>query len=75
MVGNQRIESTGQVTIERMKTYDDETLAQSIDFMERAVADDKPFFVWHNTTRTHTFTHLRPKYADMIPRRASWARP
>jgi arylsulfatase A-like enzyme len=67
VVGKQKIESTGQVTIERMKTYDDETLAQSIDFMKRAVQDDKPFFVWHNTTRTHTFTHLRPKYADMIP--------
>jgi arylsulfatase len=50
-----------------MKTYDDETLAQSIDFMERAAKAKKPFFVWHNTTRTHTFTHLRPKYADMIP--------
>ena len=67
VVGRQRIESTGQVTIERMKTYDDETLAQSIGFMERAVKVDKPFFVWHNTTRTHTFTHLRPHYADMIP--------
>ena len=67
VVGKQRIESTGQVNIERMKTYDDETLAQSIDFMERAVEADTPFFVWHNTTRTHAFTHLRPKYADMIP--------
>jgi arylsulfatase len=67
VVGKQKIKSTGQVTIERMKTYDDETLAQSIDFMERAVKTDKPFFVWHNTTRTHAFTHLRPKYADMIP--------
>jgi arylsulfatase len=35
--------------------------------MKRAVKDDKPFFVWHNTTRTHTFTHLRKHYADMIP--------
>jgi arylsulfatase A-like enzyme len=67
VVGKQRIESTGQVTIERMKTYDDETLAQSIDFIERAVKADEPFFVWHNTTRTHTFTHLRPKYEDMVP--------
>jgi arylsulfatase A-like enzyme len=67
VVGKQKIESTGQVTIERMKTYDDETLSQSIDFMGRAVKADQPFFVWHNTTRTHTFTHLRPKYADMIP--------
>jgi arylsulfatase len=50
-----------------METYDDETIAQTLDFMRRAVKDDKPFFIWHNTTRTHTFTHLRPKYMDMVP--------
>ena len=67
MVGKQKIKDLGKMTIERMKTYDDETLEQSIDFMRRAVHDKKPFFVWHNTTRTHAFTHLRKKYADMIP--------
>jgi len=67
VVGKQRIESLGQVTKKRMETYDDETIAQTIDFMKRAVEADKPFFIWHNTTRTHAFTHLRPKYADMIP--------
>jgi arylsulfatase A-like enzyme len=67
VVGKQKIKSTGQVTIKRMKTYDDETLKQSIDFMKRAVKDKKPFIVWHNTTRTHAFTHLRKKYADMVP--------
>ena len=65
-VGKQKIKDTGQVTIERMKTYDDETLKQSINFMDKAVKAGKPFFVWHNTTRTHYITHLRPKYADMI---------
>ena len=52
-----------------METYDDETHRSiSIDFMKRAVKDDKPFFLWHNTTRTHTYTHLRPKYYDdMVP--------
>jgi len=67
VVGRQKIKDLDKMTIERMKTYDDETLAQSIDFMKRAVKAKKPFFVWHNTTRTHTFTHLRKKYADMIP--------
>jgi len=67
VVGKQKIKDLKKMTIERMKTYDDETLKQSIDFMTNAVKEDKPFFVWHNTTRTHTFTHLRPKYADMIP--------
>ena len=67
VVGKQKIKDLGKMTIERMKTYDDETLEQSLDFIDRAVKAKKPFFVWHNTTRTHTFTHLRPKYADMIP--------
>ena len=65
-VGRQKIKDLGKMTIERMKTYDDETLEQSLDFMERAVKGRKPFFIWHNTTRTHTFTHLRPKYVDMV---------
>jgi arylsulfatase len=67
VVGKQKIKSLGQVTKKRMETYDDETLAQSIDFMKRAVQEKKPFFLWHNTTRTHSFTHLRPKYTEMIP--------
>ena len=66
-MGKQRIESLGQVTIERMKTYDDETIDQSLDFIRRAVDADQPFFIWHNTTRTHSFTHLRPEYEAMVP--------
>ena len=67
VVGKQKIESLGQVTKKRMETYDDETIEQTLDFMNRAVKADKPFFIWHNTTRTHAFTHLRPKYMDMVP--------
>ena len=67
VVGKQRIKSLGQVTKKRMETYDDETIAQTLDFMNRAVKAERPFFLWHNTTRTHAFTHLRPKYADMVP--------
>jgi arylsulfatase len=66
VVGKQRIESMGRLDTKRMETYDDETTEQSLDFMRRAVEDDKPFFIWHNTSRTHSFTHLRPKYADMV---------
>ncbi len=68
MVGKQKIKDLGKLTTERMKTFDDETLEQSIDFMRRAVKAKKPFFVWYNSTRTHIFTHLRKKYADMIPK-------
>ena len=67
VVGKQKIESIGQVTKKRMETYDDETIAQTLDFMNRAVDNDKPFFIWHNTTRTHAWTHMRKKYMDMVP--------
>lgn len=66
-VGKQKIESIGQVTKKRMETYDDETIEQTLDFMRRAAKDKKPFFIWHNTTRTHSFTHLRPEYEAMVP--------
>jgi len=59
-----RIEDTGPLTKKRMETVDSEILSASIDFIERAHAADKPFFVWHNTTRMHVWTHLSEKYKD-----------
>ncbi len=55
------IEDTGPLTKKRMETVDEETLAAALDFMERAVTEDKPFFVWWNSTRMHIFTHLKPE--------------
>jgi arylsulfatase len=66
VVGKQKIDTRGQLTIKRMETFEDETLADSLDFIDRAVKADKPFFVWHNSTRMHVNTHLRPKYQDMV---------
>ena len=66
VVGKQKIESRGQLTKKRMETFDDETLKDSLDFIDRAVEAGKPFFVWHNSTRMHVNTHLRPKYQDMV---------
>ena len=57
--GAQRIENTGPLTVKRMETVDEEFLDASIAFMEKAVKDDKPFFVWWNSTRMHIFTHLK----------------
>ncbi len=59
-----RIEDTGPLTKKRMETVDSEILSASVDFIERAHAADKPFFVWHNTTRMHVWTHLSEKYKD-----------
>jgi arylsulfatase A-like enzyme len=54
-----RIEDTGPLTIKRMETVDAEVSAKAIDFIERAVKADKPFFVWWNSTRMHIWTHLK----------------
>ena len=39
-----------------------EFLAASLDFIERAHKADKPFFLWHNSTRMHVWTHLSDKW-------------
>lgn len=53
------IEDTGPMTRKRMETADDEFLAATVDFIKRAHEQGKPFFVWHNSTRMHVWTHLR----------------
>jgi arylsulfatase A-like enzyme len=57
-----RIEDTGPLTRKRMETADEEFLGASVDFIERAVKAGKPFFVWHNATRMHVWTHLSPEW-------------
>ncbi len=48
-----RIEDTGALTRKRMETVDEEFLAASLDFIDRAHAARKPFFVWFNSTHMH----------------------
>src|SRR5262252_4128207 len=55
-----KIEDTGPLNRKRMETVDDETTAAAIDFMQRQVRANRPFFTWMNTTRMHLFTHVRP---------------
>ncbi len=43
-----------------MEDVDDELVRRSVDFIDRSAKANKPFFLWHNTTRTHVWTHLRP---------------
>jgi len=59
-VGRQKIEDTGPLTRKRMESCDDEFVAAAADFVKRANADGKPFFVWLNTTHMHLFTHTKP---------------
>ncbi|MBR2269011.1 arylsulfatase [Sphingobium sp.] len=60
--GGQSIEDKGPFGSERQKTLDDEFMVESKRFITDAVKADKPFFVWHNTTRMHYQTHLPPEY-------------
>jgi arylsulfatase len=54
-----KIEDTGPLTKKRMETVDEEVTRAALGFMEKAVKDGKPFFVWWNSTRMHIFTHLK----------------
>ena len=56
---NGQITDTGPLTIERMKTVDEEVTKGALDFVDRAVKADKPFFLWWNSTRMHIWTHLK----------------
>jgi arylsulfatase len=64
--GKQKCEDTGPLTRKRMETADEEFLAATLDAMDRSVKAGKPFFIWHNTTRMHIWTHLQPKYQAMV---------
>jgi arylsulfatase A-like enzyme len=63
-VGKQTIKDTGPLTKKRMETAEEELLPRSLDFIDRSVKANKPFFLWHNTTRMHVWTHLSPKWAN-----------
>ena len=53
------IEDTGPLTKKRMETVDEETLAAALDFIDRAHAEGRPFYVWWNGTRMHFRTHVK----------------
>ena len=57
--GGQKIEDTGPLTRKRMETVDEEVTTAALKFMDNAVKDKKPFFVWWNSTRMHIWTHLK----------------
>ena len=54
-----RIVDTGPLTRKRMETVDEEFQASAIEFIEKAHKDNKPFFVWLNSTRMHVWTRLK----------------
>lgn len=56
-----------------METVDDHILKLTLDFMDKAQKDDKPFFIWHNPTRMHVFTYLSPHYDSLITPENEWS--
>ena len=71
-VGKQKIEDAGTLYPKRMETVDDEILDFTLKFMDKAKADNKPFFVWLNPTRMHIVTHLSDKYQKMRNWKNGW---
>lgn len=78
-VGKQRIVDEGPMPPHpvagvkyNMETVDDAFLASSIEFMNKARKDNKPFFCWLNPTRMHAVTHLSPKYEAMRTADNGW---
>ncbi|MGA3117361.1 MAG: arylsulfatase [Syntrophobacteraceae bacterium] len=57
-----RIEDTGPLTKKRMETIDEEVTDKTLDFIDRAHKEGKPFFVWWNSTHMHFRTHTKKEY-------------
>jgi arylsulfatase len=72
-VGRQRIQDAGPLCPDRMKTVDDEILANALKFVDKAQQEGKPFFLWLNPTRMHVVTHLSDKYEKMRTPENQWS--
>ena len=57
--GTQKVELTGPLNIERMRTVDEEFTREALRFMDESKKEGKPFFLWWNSTRMHIWTHLK----------------
>jgi arylsulfatase A-like enzyme len=72
-IGKQRIEDAGPLYPKRMETVDDEIRDNAFKFLDKAKADNKPFFLWLNPTRMHVVTHLSEKYESMRNSENGWS--
>ncbi len=78
-VGKQKIQDEGPLPPHpmtgikyNMETVDEAFVADSLAFMNKAKAANKPFFLWLNPTRMHIVTHLSPKYEAMRNSKNGW---
>src|SRR5882757_8391608 len=72
-IGKQKIEDAGTLYPKRMETVDDEIRDNAFKFLDKAKADNKPFFLWLNPTRMHVVTHLSEKYESMRNSENGWS--
>src|SRR3954452_19559819 len=72
-VGKQKIEDAGELCPKRMETVDDEIRDDALKFLDKAKADNKPFFLWLNPTRMHIVTHLSDKYQKLHNSKNGWS--
>ena len=59
--GKQNCEDTGPLDKKRMETVDQEFLDATLNFIDRANQQKKPFFAWFNSSRMHIWTRLKPE--------------
>jgi len=71
-VGKQVIEDAGALPPKRMETVETEITDHAINFMQKSVDEDKPFFVWLNPSRMHVVTHLSEHYDDLRNSENGW---
>jgi len=78
-IGKQKIQDEGPLPPHpmagikyNMETVDEAFVADSLAFMTKAKAANKPFFLWLNPTRMHIVTHLSPKYEAMRNSKNGW---
>ncbi|HEX5150475.1 MAG TPA: arylsulfatase [Parafilimonas sp.] len=64
-VGKQKIEDTGPLTRKRMETIDQEVTDETLKWMDKHGREDKPFFLWYNSTAIHIWSHPTQKYVQM----------
>ncbi|MFV0276637.1 MAG: arylsulfatase [Parahaliea sp.] len=58
-------EDSGPLSRQRMETVDQEFAVAAKQFMEKSVAQNKPFFLWFNATRMHFYTHVAENEAGL----------
>jgi arylsulfatase len=63
-VGKQTIKDHGPLDTKKMETVEMDLLDRSLKFIEEQAGSGKPFFLWHNSTRMHVWTHLAEKWVN-----------